>query len=377
MTPAIFFIITVNFVLGLTAGAVMYRADFCVAGTFRDFFLFRKTSMLRALLLLIVTTMVLVEIVRQLGLLPLYPFPLLGSPSLANIVGGIVFGIGMVTAGGCVVGTLYKMGGGSMISTAAFIGLIAGSGIYAEIHPWWSGIVKQYTFFKGQLTLPQVLGCSPALLIVPLALLAGFFFHRWRKQKKWHLTSFVEGYLQPWKAALYLALLGTLSYLLVGMPFGITTAYAKAAAYLTKLIAPAHAAQTAFYNAVPLNYSAPISHVHLLGGAGPVVDAITYIQFPLIIGIILGATIAAVRVDEFKIYYRVPARQYISALVGGIILALGSRMTPGCNIWHLFGGLPILNMQSILFLVGIIPGSYIGSKILVHVVLSSGAKAAA
>ena len=376
MTPAIFFIITVNLVLGIIAGAVMYRADFCVAGTFRDFFLFRKTIMLRALLLLIVTTMVLVEILRQLGLLPLYPFPLLGSPSLANIAGGILFGTGMVTAGGCVVGTLYKMGGGSIISAAAFIGLIVGSGLYAEIHPWWSGIVKQFTFFKGHLTLPQVIGCSPVLIIIPLVLVCGFFFYRWQRQKKWHRTSFVEGYLQPWKAALYLALFGTLSYLLVGMPFGITTAYAKAAAYFTKIVAPSHVAQTAFYNAVPLHYSAPISHVQLLGGAGPVVDAITYIQFPLIAGIILGAMIAALRVGEFKIYYRVPARQYVSALVGGIILALGSRMTPGCNVWHLFGGLPILNMQSLLFLIGIIPGSYIGTKILVHFVLSAGAKAA-
>ncbi len=85
--------------------------------------------------------------------------------------------------------------------------------------------------------------------------------------------------------------------------------------------------------------------------------------------------IAARRLGEFKVYYRVPARQYVSALVGGVILALGSRMTPGCNIWHLFGGLPILNMQSLLFLAGLVPGSYIGSKILVHVVLSAGVKA--
>ncbi|MCF6187818.1 MAG: YeeE/YedE family protein, partial [Desulfobulbaceae bacterium] len=75
--------------------------------------------MLRALLLLIVASMVLFEMFRQLGFLPLYPFPLLGSPSLANIVGGILFGIGMVTAAGCVVGTLYKMGGGSVISATA------------------------------------------------------------------------------------------------------------------------------------------------------------------------------------------------------------------------------------------------------------------
>lgn len=374
MSPAILFIITANLALGLAAGAIMYRSDFCVAGLFRDFFLFRKTVMLRALLLLIITSMLLFEIMRQLGLLPLYPFPLLGSPSLTNIGGGIVFGIGMVLAGGCVVGTLYKMGSGSMISATAFIGLIVGSGIYAEIHPWWTQLAKNLSFLKGHLTLPQAIGCEPSLLLIPIILLCCFFFYRWQIQQKWHRSSMVDGYIQPWRAALYLSLLGTLSYLLIGMPFGISTAYAKAAAYLTKIVAPTHVAQIAFYNAVPLNYSAPISQIELHGGAGSFFDGIAYIQFPLIIGIILGATIAARQFGEFKMYYQVPTRQYVSALLGGIILALGSRMTPGCNVWHLFGGIPILNLQSLLFLTGIIPGSYIGSKILVRFVLSAKPK---
>ena len=349
MTPAILFIITVNLALGLTAGAVMYRSDFCVAGMFRDFFLFKKTVMLRSLLLLVVTSMVLFEFMRQIDLLPLYPYPLIGPPSLANIAGGIVFGIGMVLAGGCVVGTLYKMGGGSMISATAFIGLIVGSGIYAEIHPWWKSIIIKLSFLKGHITLPQAIGCDPILILLPIVMLSGFLFYRWHIQQKWKISSPAEGHIQPWKAALLLALLGTSSYLLIGMPFGITTAYAKAAAYLTTIVAPAHVSQLAFYNGVPLNYSAPISHIELHGGAGPFFDAIAYIQFPLVAGIILGATIASMRVDEFKVYFRVPARQYVSAFLGGIILALGSRMTPGCNVWHLFGGVPILNMQSLLF----------------------------
>jgi len=370
MTTAILFIISVNLALGLAAGAIMYRSDFCVAGMFRDLFLFRKTVMLRPLLLLIVVSMVLFEVLRRTGILPLYPFPLLGSPSLANIAGGLVFGIGMVLAGGCVVGTLYKMGSGSMLSATAFIGLIAGSGMYAEIHPWWKGLSNKLSFFPGHITLPQAAGCDPMLILLPVVALSLFLFHRWHGEKKWTLTSPAEGYIQPWKAALYLALLGTLSYLLVGMPFGITNVYAKAAAYITNFVAPVHVGQTAFYNSVSLNYFAPISHVELHGGAGPFWDAIAFIQFPLIVGIVLGAMIAAMRIGEFKVYFRVPARQYTSALLGGIVLALGSRMTPGCNIWHLFGGLPLLSMQSILFLIGILPGSYIGSRLLVTFVLS-------
>lgn len=370
MTPAILFIIIINLALGLVAGAVMYRSDFCVAGMFRDLFLFKKTIMLRSLLLLIISSMFLFEVLRRIGLLPLYPFPLLGPPSLGNIAGGVIFGCGMVLAGGCVVGTLYKMGSGSIISATAFIGLIVGSGIYAEIHPWWAGISKQFSFLRGHMTLPQAIGCDPILILLPLIALSSYFFYRWHTQKKWHLASPAEGHLQPWKAALYLALLGTLSYLLIGMPFGITTAYAKVAAYLLNIIAPDHVSQVAFYNALPLNYTVPINHLAVIGGAGPFFDAIAYIQFPLIAGIIFGALIASLLVGEFKVYYHVPLPQYVSAFAGGIILALGSRMTPGCNIWHMFGGIPIMNMQSILFVIGIFPGTYIGSKILVTFVLS-------
>jgi len=369
MTASILFIIFVNLFMGLAAGSVMYRSDFCVAGMFRDLFLFRRTLMLRALMLLIVASMVLFEIARRAGILPLYPFPLLASPSLGNIAGGVIFGIGMVLAGGCVVGTLYKMGGGSIISATAFIGLIIGSGIYAEIHPWWVAILKKYSFAKGNITLPQYIGCDPAFLLVPLIILAAILFFRWHSKMLWQKISPAEGFLQPWKSALYLALLGTLSYIFVGMPFGITTAYAKTAAYITNLFAPDHVAKVVFYNIVSLKYTAPISHASMAGGAGPLFDAIAYIQYPLIIGIILGAMITAMVLGEFKIYYRLPPRHYISALAGGIILALGSRMTPGCNIWHLFGGLPILNMQSLLFLIGIFPGSYIGSRLLVRFVI--------
>ena len=135
--------------VGLVAGFLMHRSDYCLAGMFRDFFLFRSTLMLRTLLLLIITSMVLFEGARLCGLLPLHPFPLLGSVSGTNIIGGFLFGVGMVLAGGCVVGTLYKMGAGSILSLVAFIGLLTGSGFYAEIHPFWSTLAKKPLFCQG------------------------------------------------------------------------------------------------------------------------------------------------------------------------------------------------------------------------------------
>ena len=124
------------FALGWGAGFVMHRSDFCMAGMFRDLFLFRSSFMLRVLGLLILVAMVLFGGARLLGWLVPYPPPLLGSPSLANLLGGMLFGIGMVLAGGCVVGSLYKMGAGSMLSAVAVLGLIAaGESHCASIFP--------------------------------------------------------------------------------------------------------------------------------------------------------------------------------------------------------------------------------------------------
>lgn len=365
------FLVSTNLALGMLSGLVMHRSDFCVAGMFRDFFLFRSTVMLRALVLLLAAAMLLFEAARRAGLLSPFPFPLLDSPSLANFAGGLFFGMGMVLAGGCVVGTLYKMGSGSMISAAAFLGLIAGSGLYAEIHPWWATVAGRLSFFPGSVTLPQVLGLDPLYLLAPLLLLSCCLLLNWFRTGRMHIPSPAEDFLQPWQAALSLALLGAVSAILVGMPLGITTAYAKLAAFAGQAVAPFHVAGLAYFNTDSLRYTAPVTGAFLLGGAGPRVDAVALIQFPLILGIILGAFLSAIRIREFNLSFRVPFRQYVSAFTGGTILALGSRMTPGCNVWHLFGGLPILAMQSLLFLAGLFPGAFIGTLILTRLVLPS------
>jgi uncharacterized membrane protein YedE/YeeE len=118
ITDSILLMYVVGMLIGLIAGFFMHRSDYCVTRMFRDAIMFRDSFMLRAIILQIILTIILFEIARKTGYLPLYPFPTLASPSLVNIFGGVLFGIGMVLAGGCVVGTLYKMGSGSRLSAA-------------------------------------------------------------------------------------------------------------------------------------------------------------------------------------------------------------------------------------------------------------------
>ena len=369
VTGSLFLMYVVGFALGIAAGFFMHRSDYCVAGMFRDAFLFRSTFMLRTLFLQVVVTMALFEAARLAGLLPLFPFPLLGFPSLSNIIGGFIFGVGMVMAGGCVVGTLYKMGAGSVVSGVAFVGLLLGSAVYAEIHPLWASFIKATSFFKESKSIPQLTGISPTLFVVIIGSLSAFLFLKWRKEGKWERSSEVKRYIQPWKTAVSLAFIGLLSYLAVGMPLGITTTYAKMAAMIENLFAPDHVSSVAFFQGIPLNVVHPSSGALLQGGAGPQFDSVWAIQFPIITGIILGSTLSAVLLREFALRYTVPFRQFAMALCGGILLGLASRMVPGCNVWHLMGGLPILAIQSILFLVGLIPGTWAGSKIVSQLIL--------
>ncbi|MBT0651733.1 YeeE/YedE family protein [Geomobilimonas luticola] len=359
----------VSFLLGCVAGFIMHRAGFCMAGAFRDLFLFRQAFMLRQLLLLVAVSMILFEAARVMGLLPLYPFPSLGPPTLASLVGGTLFGIGMVLAGGCVVGTLYKLGAGNVLSGVAFVGLIAGSALYGEIHPWWGAFVRSTVMGNGSVTLPEAFGLSPLFPVMLSVGVAGAFLYRWQRHGKLQRHFRVQGHVQPWLGALLLSLTGLCSYLLVGMPLGITTSYAKLGASLERLIAPRHFAEVAFFKGLPLDYRHPLTQERLVGGPGPAFDAVAAVQYPLLVGLVLGGLMSAVLVREFHIYYRVPVRQYGSAFAGGVIMGLASRMAPGCNIWHIFGGLPILAGQSLLFVLGLFPGAWLGGKLLTRLVI--------
>jgi hypothetical protein len=368
MSGALLFLASSGLLLGGIAGFVMHRSDFCMAGMFRDLFLFRRLGRLPALLLAVAASMVLFEAGRLAGIMTPYPFPLLGPPALTNLLGGFLFGIGMVLAGGCVVGTLYKMGAGSGLSLAAFAALVLGSGLYAEFHHLWLPFASRTVLLPGTITIPQTLGISPTLpLLLTASLLAALLLH-WHRQGRLVQRLYAAGAIQPWLAGIILALAGSAAYAVVGMPFGITTSYAKLAGFLELLILPEHVAGLPYFRAAPLHYVNGLTGLQLSGGGGPVLDGVALAQFPVIAGIILGSALSALRLGEFRLRLRAPVPQYLSAIAGGVIMGVASRMAPACNVWHLLGGLPILAWQSLLFVGGLLPGAWLGGILLERLV---------
>lgn len=356
--------------IGCAAGYVMHRSDFCMAGMFRDVFLFRRFFMLRILAITVLATMALTELLRLSGCLPMFPYPNFGPPSATNLIGGMVFGTGMILAGGCVAGTLYKLGSGNIVSGMALIGLIIGSTLYAEFHELWRAFSAATQFAPGKITLAQLLDIQQwSAVAVMLAVLCASVVYWW-KAGLLVRRSPAAGYLQPWKAALLLAALVALSTAIIGVPLGITTSFSKAGSGLEGLVIPRHLESLTYFSAQSFTFTSPLLGIAYRGGAGPQFDGVALIQYPLIAGLVAGGFISVLLLREFRIYRHVPVQQLLSGFSGGILMGLAARMAPSCNIWHLLGGLPILSLQSILFLIGLLPGAWLGGKLLSRMILN-------
>ncbi|WP_459940184.1 MULTISPECIES: YeeE/YedE family protein [Deferrisoma] len=364
--------------LGVAAGALFHRADYCLVAALRDPFLFGDRVLTRTLVVGIAVTALLFEALRAAGLLSAYPFPLLGPAHLAGAAGGVLFGVGMVLAGGCVVGTLYKVAQGRGLHLAAFLGILGGSGLYAEFHPFWTRVAAPTRVGGDAVTLPQALGLPPWALVLPLtAALLGWAWRWWRRGELSRPFS-VPGGVSPLAAALSLSGISAAVCAVSGVPIGVTTAYTKLAAAAESWLAPAHVAANEFFRAAPLSFRLAWADLPLVGGPGPRWDGVALLQGPIIAGILAGAGLSARLAGEWRLRLRAPARQYVSAIVGGGLMGIGARMGAGCNVWHLWGGVPILALQSLVFVAGLLPGTWLGTRILVSwVVLSNPAAARA
>jgi uncharacterized protein len=352
--------------LGFAFGVVLYRGDYCMVAMLRDFYLIRDTTLLRSFVLYFLVASVLFHLGGLAGLLPFLPPPTFAPPSLATMAGGLLFGVGIVLAGGCVVGTLYKMAGGNLVNWIGFAGILAGSLLYAEVHPLVQHFSAQTTV-TSSVTAAQSSPVLKTLILLTILAACLLAIGRWARRGGLNVTAHARGYIQPWKAAVILALLNFFYFVFSGTPMGITTAYAKAAGYLEQVFLPGHVAGLAYFQENSVAFQ--MGETLITGGAGPRMDFISHTELALIVGIFSGALTAALYYREFKIHGLPPGRQAVAALAGGILLALGARIASGCNVKFFLGGLPLLAWQSIFFALATAAGAWVGTRILTRHVI--------
>ncbi len=127
-----------GFLIALVMGAVVNKTNFCTMGAVSDFVNMGDTGRLRAWLFAIAVALVGVVLLEYFGLVDAdSAFPPYRGGSLLlgeNIIGGLLFGIGMTLASGCGNKCLIRIGGGNLKSIVVFaiIGVIA----YFMVNPF-------------------------------------------------------------------------------------------------------------------------------------------------------------------------------------------------------------------------------------------------
>ena len=132
------FLLWSTFVIALVMGAVVNKTNFCTMGAVSDMVNMGDFGRMRAWLLAIAVAIVGMLVLESMGLAaPGDAFPPYRAGNLLiaeNLIGGLMFGIGMTLASGCGNKCLIRIGGGNVKSIFVFaiIGVIA----YFMVNPF-------------------------------------------------------------------------------------------------------------------------------------------------------------------------------------------------------------------------------------------------
>jgi len=132
------FMLWAVFIIALVMGAVVNKTNFCTMGAVSDFVNMSDTGRLRAWLLAMAIAILGVTLLEYAGFLNLSgSFPPYRNSNIVlaeNILGGLMFGVGMTLASGCGNKCLVRIGGGNIKSIIVF--LIVGVLAYFMINPF-------------------------------------------------------------------------------------------------------------------------------------------------------------------------------------------------------------------------------------------------
>lgn len=334
-------------VVGILFGFALQRGRFCMNSAFRDILLLKEYTLLKAVIVAIIVSMLGFHLMASFGIIQLNPKPLSWG---ANIVGGFIFGIGMVLAGGCASGTTYRVGEGMVGSFVALLGfmmsaVITGSGALSGVKSYLETTTKITITDPGPLvapssrspTLANIIGVDPWIIVIVIAIIAiGVLAWKRGGREKTEGSLYEKIFKRGWP------------WWATGIVIGI----------IAMIAFPASAAAGRNY---PLGITGGWSTFlsSLITGDANVLSWETF----LVIGVVIGAAIAAGIAGEFKLRAPGPGR-LLQQFIGGLMLGIGAVIANGCNIGHILSGVPQLSIGSILSGLFIILGCWVAAYLL-------------
>ena len=328
MTAVVF----TGLLIGIAFGFVLQRGRFCMNSAFRDIVTLKDFTLLKSVGVALLVELIGFTALAMAGVITLNPKTFFWG---AHIVGGFLFGVGMVIAGGCASGITYRVGEGMVGALTAVLGLAVGGYLTAAsfLKPIKDALqtsTKVVAADGSNPTLATLLGINHYVLALVIALIAvvvwAYFI---RKQGN-------EDDDRDW------------SWMSTGVAVGL----------IGTLAFPLSAAAGRNY---PLGITA--GWVANLKTVLPGVEGSPGWLGWMVIGIIIGAFIAAYSADELKL--RVPPwKTLLKTFGGGLLMGFGAVTSGGCNIGHILSGVPQLAISSIFGGIFIVLGAWTASYFL-------------
>jgi len=313
--------------VGVLFGFAMQRAAFCGSAIFSSVVLLKDARGLIGVLVAIGVSMVGFGALAAAGWIRPNPKPFFLLPAL---VGGVLFGVGMVLAGGCVSGSLFKAAEGRLNSMLAVVGIAVGAtmGVVGLLAPFRRWLRTATSGLAIPPSIDQAIGVPYAALAIPIGsvcVLAGWWLWRRANPRK-SGGSVRSASSKPWLGRGW-------SFALAGAVLGV----------VGWLAYPASATAGRNY---PLGSteSVMMAFSETMGGRVPLIGWMIWLG----LGVILGSAISAWQRGDLRLRSADPATLLV-ALGGGVLTGLGAVIGMGCFIGHVLSGWALLSFQSLLF----------------------------
>ena len=161
---------------GVAFGVTFQRSRFCLVRAFREPFMSGEADHTRAAALALVVSMVGFSILKFADLKDKADWVLPGFWAGA-LVGGFLFGVGMVLAGGCGAGSIWRAGEGHVKLWIAVAMFAAGASLMRQVLAEGEWLRKLGT----AVFLPNVIGWGGAMALVALVMAAWYLFASWNE----------------------------------------------------------------------------------------------------------------------------------------------------------------------------------------------------
>ncbi len=351
---------------GALAGVSLLQASFGFTASWRALVLEGRTHGLRVQLLMFATVGAVV--------LPLIAFGggaykgALAPVGVAVVLGAFLFGIGMQIAGACASGSMFAAGSGSLKSLVTILGFIIGVTAAVGSFETWSAwpilpTVSLTHSLGGFGAVGAHLATSAFAIVLALA------YEQYRRGKiegllvdRTQQTSILGRWPMLW-GAVGLGIAAILIVLLSGRPWALISAYALWGSKLVALTGE----DVSFWGHWAANPD--ILEKSIFADSASVID----------LGTIAGAMLAAAVTGKFALRGGLPLKGLALALIGGIVMGFGARLSVGCNIGAFFSGIVSGSLHGWVWGVFALTGTAfaLGFTALAQRVFSSGSNAAA